>query len=88
MGKRSSFERIQRDFYRTTAAAGPPLIPHLVSARSPSRAVVTARWCATWKHSGCTASMPTLDHYGAADAIITNPPYTRPAREVLLNYPV
>ena len=48
---------------------------------------MTARWCAIWNRSGCVASMRAtsrpartrlaLDHYGAADAIITNPPYTR-----------
>lgn len=29
MGKRSSFERIERDFYPTPYKAVPPLIPHL-----------------------------------------------------------
>jgi hypothetical protein len=29
MGKRSNFERRERDFYATPAAAVPPLIPHL-----------------------------------------------------------
>ena len=50
---------------------------------------MTAPWCAIWNPSGCAASMPAtsatgqdalaLDHYGGADAIITNPPYTRPS---------
>jgi hypothetical protein len=34
MGKRSSFERIPRDFYPTLAAAVPPLIPHLRGVRT------------------------------------------------------
>ncbi len=34
MGKRSSFERIPRDFYPTPHAAVPPLIPHLRGVRS------------------------------------------------------
>ena len=34
MGKRSSFERIPRDFYPTPAAAVPPLIPHLRGVRT------------------------------------------------------
>ena len=34
MGKRSSFERIPRDFYPTPYAAVPPLIPHLRGVRT------------------------------------------------------
>ena len=34
MGKRSSFERIPRDFYPTPIAAVPPLIPHLSGIRT------------------------------------------------------
>ena len=34
MGKRSSFERIPRDFYPTPFAAVPPLIPHLRGVRT------------------------------------------------------
>jgi hypothetical protein len=34
MGKRSSFERIPRDFYPTPYAAVPPLIPHLRGIRT------------------------------------------------------
>ena len=34
MGKRSSFERIPRDFYPTPHAAVPPLIPHLRGVRT------------------------------------------------------
>ena len=34
MGKRSSFERIPRDFYPTPRAAVLPLIPHLRGVRS------------------------------------------------------
>jgi len=33
MGKRSSFERVPRDFYPTPLAAVPPLIPHLGGVR-------------------------------------------------------
>ena len=46
-----------------------------------------ARWCAIWNRSGCAASMRATSRpartpwrstrYGDADAIITNPPYTR-----------
>jgi hypothetical protein len=31
MGKRSNFERIERDFYKTPAEAVRPLLPHLVA---------------------------------------------------------
>ena len=34
MGKRSGFERSERDFYRTPPAAMPPLIPHLRGVHS------------------------------------------------------
>ena len=34
MGKRSGFERSERDFYRTPPAAVPPLIPHLRGVHS------------------------------------------------------
>jgi hypothetical protein len=44
MGKRSSFERIPRDFYQTPEAAVPPLLPFLREIlTSPSRAVMMAR---------------------------------------------
>jgi hypothetical protein len=33
MGKRSHFERVARDCYRTPLAAVPPLIPHLRGIR-------------------------------------------------------
>ena len=88
MGKRSNFERREADFYPTPRAAVVPLIPHLRGIRS--FAEPCAGDGALVRHlesfglrcvyagdirSGQDAL--ALDHYGAADAIITNPPYTR-----------
>jgi hypothetical protein len=88
MGKRSNFERIPRDFYPTPHRAVPPLIPHLRGVRS--FAEPCAGDGALVRHlegfglrcvyagdirNGQDAL--ELHHYGAADAIITNPPYTR-----------
>ena len=88
MGKRSSFERREADFYPTPRAAVLPLIPYL-------RAIKTfAEPCAgdgdLVRHLEgfglrCTyqgdirTGQDALerDHYGAIDAIITNPPYSR-----------
>ena len=53
---------------------------------------MTAHWSGTWNPSACAVSIAgdirtgqdalALDHYGAADAIITNPPST-PHRELM-----
>jgi hypothetical protein len=96
MEKRSSFERIPRDFNPTPYPPVPPLIPHLRGVRSfaESRAAVTVRWCAIWNRLGCAASMPanivtgqdalaTAD-YGEPDAIITNPPFMREVMHKLI----
>ena len=88
MGKRSKFERREADFYPTPRAAVVPLIPHLHGIRA--FAEPCAGDGALVRHlesfglrcvyagdirSGQDAL--ALDHYGAADAVITNPPYTR-----------
>jgi hypothetical protein len=88
MGKRSNFERREADFYPTPRAAVVPLIPYLRGVRS--FAEPCAGDGALVRHlegfnlrcvyagdirTGQDAL--ALDHYGAADAIITNPPYTR-----------
>jgi hypothetical protein len=88
MGKRSNFERREADFYPTPQAAVEPLIPYLRGIRS--FAEPCAGDGALVRHleefglrcvyagdirSGQDAL--ALDQYGAADAIITNPPYTR-----------
>ena len=88
MGKRSSFERREADFYPTPRAAVLPLIPYLRGIRT------FAEPCAGdgdlvrhLESSACAVSMPATSaaarmrlrstHYGAADAIITNPPWSR-----------
>jgi hypothetical protein len=88
MGKRSNFERRPTDFYPTPRAAVVPLIPYLRGIRS--FAEPCAGDGALVRHLEffglrCVYSGDIrngqdaleLDHYGAADAIITNPPYTR-----------
>jgi hypothetical protein len=97
MGKRSSFDRIPRDFYPTPAAAVPPLIPHsrnihtfaepccgdgaLVRNLEPfGLRCVYAGDIATGQNA------LALDYYGAADAIITNPPYTRDSMHALISH--
>jgi len=88
MGKRSNFERIPRDFYPTPAAAVPPLLPFLRGVRTfaepccGGRALVRHLEACGLRcvYAGDIATGQdalALDHYGAADAIITNPPYTR-----------
>jgi hypothetical protein len=52
MGKRSTFERREGDFYPTPRSAVLPLIPRLRGVRT-----FTTPWCATWKASGCAAPM-------------------------------
>jgi len=90
MGKRSSFERKPRDFYPTPAKAVAPLIPFLHSAGIRTFAEPCAGEGDLVRHlesfglrcvyagdisTGQDAL--ALDDYGAADAIVTNPPYTR-----------
>ena len=88
MGKRSNFERREADFYPTPRAAVLPLIPHLraASAPLPSRAAGDGALVRHLESFGLRCVYAgdirtgqdalALDHYGAADAIITNPPYT------------
>jgi hypothetical protein len=88
MGKRSNFERREADFYPTPRAAVVPLIPYLHGIRT--FAEPCAGDGALVRHlesfglrciyagdirSGQDAL--AVDDYGDANAIITNPPYTR-----------
>jgi hypothetical protein len=97
MGKRSNFERREADFYPTPRSAVVPLIPYLRGIRS--FAEPCAGDGALVRHleefglrcvyagdirSGQDAL--ALDHYGAADAIITNPPYTRDLMHELIEH--
>jgi hypothetical protein len=97
MGKRSSFERIPRDFYPTPYAAVPPLIPHLRGIRTfaepccgDGTLVRHLESCGLrCVYQGDIAdgrdALATVD-YGDADAIITNPPYTRPLMHALIQH--
>jgi hypothetical protein len=88
MGKRSNFERREADFYPTPRAAVVPLIPHLRGIHTFAepcagdgdlvRHLESFGLSCVWQNdlrSGQDAL--GLAHYGPADAIITNPPYTR-----------
>jgi hypothetical protein len=98
MGKRSSgFERIPRDFYPTPAAAVPPLIPHLRGIRTFAEpccgdgALVRhleshGLRCAYAGDIATGQDALALEQYGNADAIITNPPYTRPLMHALIQH--
>jgi hypothetical protein len=97
MGKRSNFERIPRDFYPTPFAAVPPLIPHLRSAGVRSFAEPCCGNGALVRHLEsfglrCVYASDietgqdalALESYGNADAIVTNPPYTRPLMHAMI----
>jgi hypothetical protein len=97
MGKRSSFERLPRDFYPTPYAAVPPLIPHLRGVRTFAEpccgdgALVRhlelfGLRCAYQGDVATGQDALGLEHYGDADAIITNPPYTRPLMHALIQH--
>jgi hypothetical protein len=88
MGKRSNFERREADFYPTPQAAVVPLIPYLRGIRrfaepcAGDGALVrhleaVGLRCVYSGDIRTGQDALALDHYGAADAIITNPPYTR-----------
>ena len=88
MGKRSNFERRPADFYPTPRAAVLPLIPYLRNIRTFAEpcagdgALVAhlesfgLRCVYAGDIRGGRDAL-ALDQYGAADCIITNPPYTR-----------
>jgi hypothetical protein len=95
MGKRSNFERRAGDFYPTPRAAVEPLIPWLRGIRTFAEpccgdgALVRhlesfGLRCVYAGDITAGQDALALDHYGAADAIITNSPYTRPAMHRLI----
>jgi hypothetical protein len=97
MGKRSSFERIPRDFYPTPVAAVPPLIPHLRGVRSFAEpccgdgALVRhleghGLRCVYAGDIATGQDALALEQYGDADSIITNPPYQRPLMHALIEH--
>ena len=96
MGKRSNFERREADFYPTPRAAAVPLIPYLCGIRSFAEpcagdgALVRhleefGLRCVYAGDIRTGQDALELDHYGAADAIITNPPYDTAHRRKLMH---
>ena len=88
MGKRSNFERREADFYPTPQAAVVPLIPYLRGIRrfaepcAGDGALVRhlEAFGLRCVYSGDVRTGQdalAVDHFGGADAIITNPPYSR-----------
>jgi hypothetical protein len=88
MGKRSNFERREADFYPTPRAAVVPLIPYLRGIRTFAepcagdgdlvRHLESFGLRCVWQSDIRTGQDAlALDHYGGADGIVTNPPYTR-----------
>jgi hypothetical protein len=88
MGKRSNFERREADFYPTPKPAVVPLIPHLRGIRTFAEPCAgngdLVRHLESFRlrciyQGDIRAGQDALavNSYGAADAIITNPPYIR-----------
>jgi hypothetical protein len=97
MGKRSNFERREADFYPTPRAAVMPLIPYLRGIRTFAEpcagdgALVRhleglGLRCVYAGDLRTGQDALALDHYGAADVIITNPPYTRDLMHRLIEH--
>jgi hypothetical protein len=99
MGKRSNFERRERDYYPTPAAAVPPLIPHLRRHSVRSFAEPCCGDGALVRHlesfglrCAYTGDIATGNDalarasYGVVDAIITNPPYARSLMHALIGH--
>ena len=99
MGKRSSFERLPRDFYPTPFAAVPPLIPHLAGVRTFAEPCagdgalvrhLEAHGLRCTYHGdisdGRDALALTIEDVRGADAIVTNPPYRRDLMHALIRH--
>ena len=99
MGKRSNFERREADFYPTPRAAVLPLIPYLRGSGIQNFAEPCAGDGALVRHLEpfglrCVYSGDirtgqdalALNHYDAADAIITNPPWSRDVLHRLIEH--
>jgi hypothetical protein len=96
MGKRSSnFERRPADFYPTPRAAVVPLIPYLRGIESFAEpccgdGALIAHLESYGLHCLYSGDIRNgqdalaLDHYGDAEAIVTNPPYTRELMHALI----
>ncbi|WP_206530065.1 hypothetical protein [Nordella sp. HKS 07] len=97
MGKRSNFERREADFYPTPQAAVVPLIPHLRGINSfaePCSGDGTlvrhleeiGLRCVYAGDIRTGQDALAVDNYGEIDAIITNPPYSRPVMHALISH--
>jgi hypothetical protein len=97
MGKRSNFERREADFYPTPRAAVVPLIPYLPGIRTFAEPCAGAGdlvrhlegfglRCVYAGDIRNGQDALALDHYGAADVICTNPPYTRDVMHRLIGH--
>jgi len=99
MGKRSNFERWERDFYVEHAAAVPPLIPHLrlhgvrtfAEPCCGDGALVNylEEFGLRCTYAGDIATgndaLARASH-GESDCVITNPPYARPLMHALISH--
>jgi hypothetical protein len=97
MGKRSSFERIPRDFYPTPYAAVPPLILHLRGVRRFAEPCcgdgelvrhLESHGLRCFYAGDISTGQDALGlkSHGDADTIITNPPYARPVMHALIEH--
>lgn len=97
MGKRSNFERRPADFYPTPRAAVEPLIPYLRRIRSFAEPCagdgdLVRHLESLGLHCTYAGDIRTghdalaLDRYDGAEAIITNPPYTRDLMHRLIEH--
>jgi hypothetical protein len=97
MGKRSNFERRDRDFYPTPRSAVAPLIPHLRGIRNFAepccgdddlvRHLESHGLRCVYKGDIATGQDAlAVQHYGGADAIITNTPWKRPILHALIQH--
>jgi hypothetical protein len=98
MGKRSNFERVERDYYPTPFAAVAPLIPHLKRHGVESFAEPCAGDDSLVNHLrsyGLKCAYNDDIAHGAdalrrthfpGEAIITNPPYTRPVMHAMIDH--
>jgi hypothetical protein len=97
MGKRSDFERREADFYQTPRVAVVPLIPYLRGIRSfiepcAGDGALVRHLEAFGLRCVYSGDIRTgqdalaFNGYGAADAIITNPPYTRDLMHRLIEH--
>jgi hypothetical protein len=98
MGKRSNFERVERDYYPTPFAAVGPLIPHLKRHGVETFAEPCCGDHSLVRHleehglhcvyAGDIANGDdALKEKGfAGEAIITNPPYTRPVMHAMIDH--